>query len=227
MSQTLAQRWNPYVELDITAHRSKEIHCTGLNLRNVRCGCTLQRDARQQVLRLLDDMSMRLPRDTLELLPQLAKVSLCEYHWRQVDGKVEEWTAIINEIVPDSGITKPRADSAQPSQSSYNTRATYSNGRDLVSELTDLQFKYDKVVEDVKALHDQNKELKEKLKEECRQVEELEARMVNLEVTTGTSANDVVTGQSEDRRSPRRTTQVQEESIFRNKRSKFFPRRNY
>jgi chromosome segregation ATPase len=169
-------------------------------------------------------MSTQLPRDTLELLPQLAEASLCEeFHQDQADGKVEEWTAIINEIVPGSGVNRPRADSAQPSQSQYHTRARSS--KDLGTELTDLQSKYNKVVEDVKTLRDQNKELKEKLGEECRQVEELETRMAKLEVTMGTGVNDVVARQSENRRSPWRTTQVQEESVSRNTMSKFLSRR--
>src|SRR5947207_364684 len=147
MSETPVQRWNPYIDLDITTHRSKEIHCTGLNRHNARCGWTIEKDAREHVLRLLDDMSLKLPRDALKFLPQLAKESLCrQYHQGQADGKVEEWTAIINNIVPDSRVNRLRADSAQPSQSLYNTRATDLNRRELVTEPIDLQLPYDKVV---------------------------------------------------------------------------------
>ena len=218
MSQTPGQRWNPFVELDITTHRSKEIQCTGLNRYNARCGWTVEKDAREQILRLLDDMSVKLPRDTLNLLPQLAKASLCrKYHQGQADGKVEEWTAIINEIVPHSGANRPRADSAQPSQPFYNTRATDSSSRNL-TELADLQFKYDKVVKDVNALHDQNKALEEKLMAECQRVQDLEARVAKLEAAIVPVANIFVVERPEDRKSTRRATQVQEESASRPKR---------
>lgn len=183
MPTTPAQRWDPCIELDITANRNRTIKCTGLNMKNGRCGWDIEDDARKRVLNLLDDMSMKLPRDTLKFLPQLAKASLCRmYHQNQADIKVEKWTAIINNIVPeDSNANRSRVDSAQPSPSSYKTRATDPSLNDLITKLNDLQLKYDQAMEKVKALDDQNKGLMEQFSEQGQRVEKLESLVVGLE----------------------------------------------
>ncbi|KAH8587528.1 hypothetical protein B0O99DRAFT_694408 [Bisporella sp. PMI_857] len=99
MVELPALRWNPSAVLKIIT-TSNDISCAGITLKGLPCGYDLGGEPKLQARHLLNLMSQKSPRDTLDSLPQLARLCLCQKnHQKQAMSVVTKWAALIESHV--------------------------------------------------------------------------------------------------------------------------------
>ncbi|KAI9885712.1 MAG: hypothetical protein M1823_002477 [Watsoniomyces obsoletus] len=93
--------WRPYRVLEhMTEPGRYEMFCVGraAGSRNARCRWTIEGATYTQVVSILNEMATRLPNNVADLLPGLARLSLCEgFHQGQQYGTVARWTTLVRE----------------------------------------------------------------------------------------------------------------------------------
>jgi hypothetical protein len=95
MSQLPTLGWNPSAVLKIIT-ASNDISCAGTTQKGLPCRWDLGGEPKLQARNLLNSMSQRSPREALDVLPQLARLCLCQKnHQQQAASLVARWTSLI------------------------------------------------------------------------------------------------------------------------------------
>ena len=72
--------WDSCKTLNITARDSDDMFCVGLSVKkgNSRCRITITGEEYNEVCSILDEPETKPPNEVSELLPRLARLSLCD-----------------------------------------------------------------------------------------------------------------------------------------------------
>ena len=94
--------WNAYEILSITDRGSYDMFCVGHSVTkgNARCRYHISGENFAKVLLILDEMETKPPNEASELLPRLARLSLCEeYHREQKHEVLVKWKGTIEDVL--------------------------------------------------------------------------------------------------------------------------------
>jgi len=105
IESTMASReWDAYSSLNIMSRYSYGMTCVGTNRHRGRCGWSLEGRLYNDIRALLDTMEGRPPNEAIELLGELARLSLCtdwgrdwsrQGHQYQADEVISRWESAI------------------------------------------------------------------------------------------------------------------------------------
>jgi hypothetical protein len=148
--------------LDIITANS-DISCAGITKKGLPCGYDLGGDPKRQARRLLDSMSQRSPREALDVLPQLARLCLCQkWHQQQEERVVAEWTALIERSSLEREDTRQ---THRPVGHRGNTSSISSNGGVRTTGLRGPKLSVDEIIAELDALSIREEELRSMLED--------------------------------------------------------------
>ena len=164
MSQLPTLGWNPSAVLNIIT-ASNDISCAGITQKGLPCRWDLGGDPKLQARNLLMSMSQMSPRKALDVLPQLARLCLCEkYHQQQAARVVANWTALI-EIYDSSPEREDTRQPPRPDGHGGNTNGMSSIGRVRATGSSGPPLSVDEITAELEALSIRQEELRSMLQD--------------------------------------------------------------
>jgi hypothetical protein len=101
------RKWDPYRVLNITSRDSDSMFCTGqaVSRGNARCRWKIPRGDFETIRDMLDKMESKPPNEVFDMLPRLARLSLCEEQHKsnkgQREGVVAMWADALEDVVEE------------------------------------------------------------------------------------------------------------------------------
>jgi hypothetical protein len=164
MSELPTLRWNPSAVLNIIT-ASDDISCAGITQKGLPCRWDLGGEPKQQARHLLSSMSQRSPREALNVLPQLARLCLCQKnHQQQAASVVAKWTALIEPYTSSLEI-EDAPQTHRPVGHGGNTSGMSSNSGVRETRLSRPKLDLDEIIAELNSLSIRQEELRSMLRD--------------------------------------------------------------